>query len=90
MAIIHHKQLKSLFLVITALLIASSSPEIFAEAPKLYTNQSVYSPQHPLFVYGEGPPNQPLIVRLFAPDGTTANFEQTMACLLYTSDAADE
>jgi len=34
MAIIHHKQLKSLFLVITALLIASSSPEIFAEAPK--------------------------------------------------------
>jgi hypothetical protein len=79
MAIIHHKQLKSLFLVITALLIASSSPEIFAEAPKLYTNQSVYSPQHPLFIYGEGPPNQPLIVRLFAPDGTTANFEQTMA-----------
>ena len=79
MAIIHHKQLKSLFLVITALLIASSSPDIFAETPKLYTNQSVYSPQHPLFIYGEGTPNQPLIVRLFAPDGTTANFEQTMA-----------
>ena len=79
MAIIHHKQLKSLFLVITALLIAASSPDIFAETPKLYTNQSVYSPQHPLFVYGEGTPNQPLIVRLFAPDGTTANFEQTMA-----------
>ena len=36
----------------------------------------MYSPQHPLFIYGEGSPNQPLIVRLFAPDGTTANFKQ--------------
>ena len=78
MAIIHQKQLKSLFLVITALLIGISSPDIFAETLDLNTNQIVYSPQHPLFVYGEGPPNQPLIVRLFAPDGTTANFEQVM------------
>jgi hypothetical protein len=78
MTIIHHKQLKSLFLVITALLIGISSPDIFAETLELNTNQSVYSPKHPLFIYGEGPPNQPLVVRLFAPDGTTANFEQVM------------
>ena len=78
MTIIHHKQLKSLLLVITALLVGVSSPDIFAETLELSTNQSVYSPQHPLFVYGEGTPKQPVIVRLFAPDGTTANFEQTM------------
>jgi hypothetical protein len=78
MTIIHHKQLKSLFLVITALLIGISSPDIFAETLELNTNQIVYSPKHPLFIYGEGPPNQPLVVRLFAPDGTTANFEQVM------------
>ncbi len=74
----YHKQLKSLFLVITALLIGISSPDIFAETLELNTNQIVYSPKHPLFIYGEGPPNQPLVVRLFAPDGTTANFEQVM------------
>jgi len=78
MAIIHHKQLKSLFLVIIALLIGISSPDIFAERIELNTNQIVYSPQHPLFIYGNGPSNQPLVVRLFAPDGTTANFEQVM------------
>ena len=72
----HHKQLKALPIVIIALLVASSSPDVFAESLELYTNQSVYSPQHPLFIYGEGSPNQPLIVRLFAPDGTTANFKQ--------------
>jgi len=59
-------------------LIGISSPDIFAETLELNTNQSVYSPQHPLFIYGEGSPSQPLVVRLFAPDGTTANFEQVM------------
>ena len=70
--------MKLLFLVITALLVGISSPDIFAETLELNTNQSVYSPQHPLFIYGEAESNQPLVVRLFAPDGTTANFEQIM------------
>jgi len=74
----HHKQLKVLPIVIIALLVASSSPDVFAETLELYTNQSVYSSQHPLFIYGEGSPNQPLVIRLFAPDGTTANFKQIM------------
>ena len=78
MTTIYHKQLKSLPLVIIALLIGISSPDIFAETLDLNTNQNVYIPQHPLFIYGEGPPNKPLVVRLFAPDGTTANFEQVM------------
>jgi len=49
---------------------------VFAEELKVYTNQQVYTTQHPLLVYGTGPENSPLILRLFAPDGTIAEFEQ--------------
>jgi hypothetical protein len=49
---------------------------VFAEELKVYTNQQIYSTQHPLLVYGTGPENSPIILRLFAPDGTIAEFEQ--------------
>ena len=49
---------------------------MFAEELKVYTNQQIYSTQHPLLIYGTGPENSPLILRLFAPDGTIAEFEQ--------------
>ena len=49
---------------------------MFAEELKAYTNQQIYSTQHPLLVYGTGPENAPLVLRLFAPDGTIAEFEQ--------------
>jgi len=49
---------------------------VFAEELKVYTNQQIYSTQHPLLVYGTGPENSPLVLRLFAPDGTIAEFEQ--------------
>jgi hypothetical protein len=49
---------------------------VFAGELKVYTNQQIYSTQHPLLVYGTGPENSPLILRLFAPDGTIAEFEQ--------------
>ena len=49
---------------------------MFAEGLQAYTNQQIYSTQHPLLVYGTGPENSPLILRLFAPDGTIAEFEQ--------------
>jgi len=49
---------------------------VFAEELKVYTNQQIYSTQHPLLIYGTGPENSPLILRLFAPDGTIAEFEQ--------------
>ena len=78
MATMYQKQLKLLPFAIIALLVAISSPDVFAETLELNTNQVVYSPQHPLFIYGEGEPRQPLVIRLFAPDGTTANFEQVM------------
>jgi len=68
--------LKFLIFVILSLLITVSSPQVFAEELVAYTNQQIYSTQHPLLVYGTGPENSPLILRLFAPDGTIAEFEQ--------------
>jgi len=68
--------LKFLIFIILILLITVSSPQVFAEELKMYTNQQIYSTQHPLLVYGTGPENSPLILRLFAPDGTIAEFEQ--------------
>jgi len=68
--------LKFLIFIILSLLITVSSPQVFAEGLQVYTNQQIYSTQHPLLVYGTGPENSPLILRLFAPDGTIAEFEQ--------------
>ena len=68
--------MKFLIFVILGLLIAVSSPQVFAEELKMYTNQQIYTTQHPLLVYGTGPENAPLVLRLFAPAGTIAEFEQ--------------
>jgi len=68
--------MKFLIFIILGLLITVSSPHVFAEELKVYTNQQIYSTQHPLLVYGTGPENSPLILRLFAPDGSIAEFEQ--------------
>ena len=68
--------MKFLIFVILSLLITVSSPQVFAEELKVYTNQQIYTTQHPLLVYGTAPENSPLILRLFAPDGTIAEFEQ--------------
>jgi len=68
--------LKFLIFVILSLLITVSSPQVFAEELEMYTNQQIYATQHPLLIYGTAPENSPLILRLFAPDGTIAEFEQ--------------
>ena len=68
--------MKFLIFIILSLLITVSSPQVFAGELVTYTNQQIYSTQHPLLVYGTGPENSPLILRLFAPDGTIAEFEQ--------------
>ena len=68
--------MKFLIFIILSILITVSSPQVFAEELIVYTNQQIYSTQHPLLVYGTGPENSPLILRLFAPDGTIAEFEQ--------------
>jgi len=44
----------------------------------VYTNQLVYAPGDPIFVHGLATPKEPIIVRLFTPDGTIAEFEQLM------------
>jgi len=67
---------KFLIFIILRLLITVSSPQVFAGELVTYANQQIYSTQHPLLVYGTGPENSPLILRLFAPDGTIAEFEQ--------------
>ena len=43
------------------------------------TDREVYSKGQPLLVYGQGLPNEPIIIRLFAPDGTIAQFNQINA-----------
>ena len=68
--------MKFLIFVILGILITVSSSQVFAEELKAYTNQQIYTTQHPLLVYGTGPPNAPLVLRLFAPAGTIAEFEQ--------------
>ena len=42
------------------------------------TSQLVYAPGEPLFVYGVGESNEPIILRLYAPDNTVAEFQQIM------------
>jgi len=68
--------LKFLILAILGFLIIASSPQVFAAELTMYTNQQIYTTQHPLLVYGTGPDNAPLVLRLFAPDGSIAEFEQ--------------
>ena len=66
------------FLIFTVLgfLIIASSPQVFAAELTIYTNQQIYATQHPLLVDGTGPEIAPLIVRIFAPNGSIAEYEQ--------------
>jgi len=68
--------LKFLIFTVLGFLIIASSPQVFAAELTMYTNQQIYTTQHPLLVYGTGPVNAPLVLRLFAPDGSLAEFEQ--------------
>ena len=68
--------MKFLIFTILSLLIIVSSPQVFAADLEAYTNQQIYTTKHPLLVYGTGPPDSPLIIRLFEPNGTIAEFEQ--------------
>ena len=44
----------------------------------VYTNQLVFAPGEPIFVHGKATPKEPIIIRLFTPDDTIAEFEQLM------------
>ena len=68
--------MKFLIFTIIGLLVITVAPQVFAEELLAFTNQQIYTTQHPLLVYGTGPENAPLVIRLFAPDGTSAEFQQ--------------
>ena len=72
----HQIQLKLLGIATVFVLIVFTLPQAFADELTLFTNQQIYTERHPLYVYGDAPASQPLIVRLFAPDGTIAEFQQ--------------
>ena len=68
--------MKFIIFGVISFLIIAYSPQVFAEDLSAFTNQQIYTTQHPLLVYGTGPENAPLVVRLFAPDGSIAEFQQ--------------
>ena len=54
----------------------TSIPNSFSAELNIYTNSKVYSPAHNLQVYGNGLPEENLIIRVFAPDESIAKFDQ--------------
>ena len=67
--------------MVFALLVIVVSSNFLTEAfaLQLSTDRDVYAKGQPLLVYGQALPNEPLIIRLFAPDGTIAQFNQITA-----------
>ena len=61
---------------------ALANAEVFQEQLEgtldVYTNQLVFAPGEPIFVHGQAMPKEPIILRLFTPDDTIAEFEQIM------------
>jgi len=59
-----------------------ANAEVFQERLEgtldIYTNQLVFAPGDPIFVHGQATQKEPIIIRLFTPDGTIAEFEQLM------------
>ena len=68
----------SILLLPTSLVNAQVSQERLEDTLDVYTNQLVFAPGDPIFVHGSAASKEPLIVRLYTPDGTIAHFEQTM------------
>lgn len=64
--------------ILLVIVIVSTIPTIYAEELELFTNRAAYTDGDPLFVYGQALSNENLIIRLFAPDGTIAIFEQVI------------
>ena len=75
-------------IILFSVLLLSFTPLTFANAEvfqerlegtlDVYTNQLVFAPGEPIFVHGQAMPKEPIIIRLFAPDDTIAEFEQIM------------
>ena len=48
---------------------------VFAEL-EIFTDNQVYSPNHPLFAYGKALPHEDIVLRIFGPDDTIVTFTQ--------------
>ena len=79
--------MKKLVILFTILLLSYTSvnfshAEVFQDRLdgllEVYTNQLVFAPGEPIFVHGQATAKEPIIIRLFAPDDTIAEFEQIM------------
>ena len=67
-----------LFLISPTLANAEVFQERLEGTLDIYTNQLVFAPGDPIFIHGQATPKEPIIIRLFTPDGTIAEFEQLM------------
>jgi len=78
------KKFLTLIVISTFIIFPTSlvNAEVFQERLEgtldIYTNQLVFAPGDPVFVYGQATPKEPIIIRLFSPDNTIAEFEQIM------------
>jgi methyl-accepting chemotaxis protein len=70
--------MKIILALISIIVTFSIVPSIYAEELDLFTNRAVYTDGDPLFVYGKALSNENLIIRLFAPDGSIAIFDQVI------------
>ena len=66
--------MKLLFFILIVFLLINI-PDSFSELD-VSTNSKVYSPNHNLQVYGVATPEENIILRIFAPDGTITKFDQ--------------
>jgi hypothetical protein len=71
---INNMKLKILFSILIIFLFANI-PDSFSELD-VSVNTKVFSPNHNLQVFGQGLSEESLILRLFAPDGNIAKFDQ--------------
>jgi len=73
----HKSELKIIFVMILLIIISANMlPHSLAQTFDAFTDSQVYSDGKPLFVYGQALPEETIIIRLFAPDGTIAAFDQ--------------
>jgi len=71
--------LKTTTMLFFFLILATNLSVVQVFALQVSSDKQVYSDGQPLLVYGKALPNEPLIIRLFAPDGTIAKFDQITA-----------
>ena len=70
------------FLLLSFTPLTFVNAEVFQERIEgtldVYTNQLIFSPGEPIFVHGRTLEKEAIIIRLFTPDNTIAEFEQIM------------